>query len=285
MYNCSNAFHEAVKNGNEQKALLIFSDCVFTDEDISVEDGIELHDYFNTEEDLSIGQATSNEISFSLFNDDRLLNNYEFGDFLATLGVHVGTDAYQQYGQVMLTTQYATYIGNDSYPFITRNGMALVQPSFAVRSILAYDGKVWCFDGQGHFAVFFFTFNMDALRAFRKARRHDFQHLHFALSARHRVHGSPLFHKIGGGLLRGATANDNFCLGVTLDCFAYRLAAFPLRLSRYRAGVDDIEVGVFQLPRNLVTECFQATDNRAALHVIYLTTECIYNRLHRSSPN
>ena len=154
MYNCSNAFHEAVKNGNEQKALLIFSDCVFTDADISVENGIEFHDYFNTEEDLSIGQATSNEISFSLFNDDRLLNNYEFGDFLATLGVHVGTDAYQQYGQVMLTTQYATYIGNDSYPFITRNGMALVQPSFAVRSILAYDGKVWCFDGQGHFAVY-----------------------------------------------------------------------------------------------------------------------------------
>ena len=40
MYNCSDAFHEAVKNGNEQKALLIFSDCVFTDADISVENGI-----------------------------------------------------------------------------------------------------------------------------------------------------------------------------------------------------------------------------------------------------
>ena len=79
MYACSEAFHEAVRNGNDQKALLIFSDCVFTDDDISVETGIEFHDYFNMEEDLSIGQTTSNEVSYSLFNDDRLLNDYLFG--------------------------------------------------------------------------------------------------------------------------------------------------------------------------------------------------------------
>ena len=104
MYSASSAFHEAVRNGKEQKALLIFPDCVFTDDDISVDDGIEFHDYFNVEEDLGIGQTTSNEISFSLFNDDRLLNDYEFGDFLATLGVLVGEDAYQPYGSVMVNT-------------------------------------------------------------------------------------------------------------------------------------------------------------------------------------
>ena len=116
MYNCSSAFHQAVASGNEQKALLIFSDCVFTDVDISVDAGIEFHDYFNTEEDLCIGQTPSNEISYSLFNDARLLNDYAFGDFLATLGVLIGTDVYQPNGTVMMHTNIATYVGFAEYP-------------------------------------------------------------------------------------------------------------------------------------------------------------------------
>lgn len=155
MYQCSEAFHAAVANGNDQKALLIFSDCVFTDSDINVDGGIEFHDYFNTEEDISIGQALSNEISFGLFNDDRLLNDYEFGDFLATLGVLIGTDDYQPVGNAMVITRYATYIGNHVYPFVMRNGTPLsVQPSFPVTSLLAYDGKVWCFNDDGKYAVY-----------------------------------------------------------------------------------------------------------------------------------
>lgn len=155
MYPCSDAFHEAVRNGNDQKALLIFSDCVFTDDDISVDTGIEFHDNFNGEKDIAIGQTPSNEISFALFNDARLLNGYEFGDFLATLGVLLSTDQYSARGNVMVTTTYATYIGNSEYPFVTRNGNTLAsQPSFGVYSILAYDGKVWCFGNNGQHAVY-----------------------------------------------------------------------------------------------------------------------------------
>ena len=155
MYPASADFHRAVANGNEQKALLIFSDCVFDDDDISVENGIEFNDYFNTEEDLSIGQATSNEISFSLFNDDRLLNDYEFGDFLATLGVLIGTDSYYPLGNVMMQTNMARYVGNIAYPFITRNGTALqVQPSFPIASLLGYNGNVFCFSNDGRYVVY-----------------------------------------------------------------------------------------------------------------------------------
>lgn len=155
MYPASEAFHNAVKNGNEQKALLIFKDCVFTDDDISVDTGIEFHDYFNIEEDIAIGQAPSNEISFSLFNDDRLLNNYEFGDFLATLGVQIAEEAYHHYGTVMMNTNKATYIGYNEPPFITRNNLAIAsQPSFPVASLLGYDGKVWCFSNDGRYAVY-----------------------------------------------------------------------------------------------------------------------------------
>ena len=69
MYSASNDFHTAVANGAHQIALLIFDDAVFTNDDINVSSGIEFHDYFNTETDLSIGQALSNEINFSIFND------------------------------------------------------------------------------------------------------------------------------------------------------------------------------------------------------------------------
>ena len=155
MYQASQAFHDAIANGNEQKALLIFADCVFSNGDINVENGIEFRDYFNLEENLAIGQATSNEILFSLFNDERLLNDYAFGDFQATLGVLVGTDTYQQFGSVMMTTNFAGWIGSDTYPFLKRNNAVVSsQPSFAVKSMIGYNGKVWAFSDDGRYAVY-----------------------------------------------------------------------------------------------------------------------------------
>ena len=155
MYNCSDEFHKAVAAGNPQKALLIFSDCVFTDEDINVENGIQFSDYFNTEEDLMIGQATSNEIRFSLFNDDRTLNNYKFGEFEALLGVEYATQNYVQSAPVTIVTGKATYTGWNEYPYIKRNGTALsAQPSFPVKAILAYDGKVYAFSNSGACVVY-----------------------------------------------------------------------------------------------------------------------------------
>lgn len=157
MYSCSSKFHQAVASDAEQKALLIFSDCVFTDEDISVEEGIEFHDYFNTEEDLAIGQANSNELSFSLFNDARLLNNYKFGDFTALLGVLTGETGYVQTGTAsIISTQLGNrYDGYTEYPYLRRNGNAVgVQPSFAVRSLLCYDGKIYAFGASRQYAVY-----------------------------------------------------------------------------------------------------------------------------------
>ena len=158
MYSCSDAFHEAVQNGNEQKALLIFSDCVFTDDDISVEDGIEFRDYFNTDEDLSIGQANSNEISFTLFNDDRVLNSYAFGDFTATLGVQTGSTTYtrNETENVRVVAGNSTWIGNSTSPYLKRNGTAVANgPDWPVESLLCYDGKVYAFgDRSARYAVY-----------------------------------------------------------------------------------------------------------------------------------
>jgi len=150
VYNVSNAFHQAVAQGKPQMAMLIFPDAVFTNPDINVDNGIEFGDYFNTNEDVSIGMAPSNELRFSLFNDARLLNNYEFGDFLATVGVLISTETYTTNANCRCTTSVATYTGHNTTPYLRRGGVGVSSPaSFPVKSILGYDGKVWAFSADG----------------------------------------------------------------------------------------------------------------------------------------
>ena len=145
MYQASSDFHEAVAAGAHQIALLIFSDAVFTNADINVSVGIEFNDYFNTEENLAIGQALSNEISFNLFNDSGLLNEYEFGDFLATIGVQIGEETVTASGKVRADSAGHSYVAYDSSPYLKRDGVAVSQqPGVPVRGILIYGGYVYC---------------------------------------------------------------------------------------------------------------------------------------------
>lgn len=155
MYSASSAFHNAVANGAHQIAMLIFDDCVFTNDDINVSKGIEFNDYFNTEEDLSIGQALSNEIVFSLFNDERLLNDYEFGEFLATIGALISETTFVTHSSIYVQSESNTYTAHQQKPYLKRNGVALsVQPNYQVNSILIYKGKVYVFDVRGGYKVY-----------------------------------------------------------------------------------------------------------------------------------
>lgn len=145
MYQASEAFHTAVANAAHQIALLIFDDAVFTNDDINVTAGIEFNDYFNTDEDLSIGRALSNHISFSIFNDHGLLNNYEFGDFTATIGAQIGNETITQQGIVYAESASHTYTAYSSSPYLKRDGTAVSsQPARAIKSMLIYDGTVYC---------------------------------------------------------------------------------------------------------------------------------------------
>ena len=125
MYPASADFHNAVKNGNPQMPLLIFPNAVFTAEDIDVNAGIEFDDLFNTEENTSIGQALMNNIRFTLFNDNQLLNDYEFGEFIATIGVQIDESTYTQEGNISVTCGNNTYVATSSSPYLTRNGTAM----------------------------------------------------------------------------------------------------------------------------------------------------------------
>lgn len=150
MYPASNAFHAAVQNHNPQKILLIFPDAVFSNEDVDVESGVEFQDDFNLEEDTAIGQTPSNEISFSLFNDFGDLNEYEFGEFTATLGVRLTSEAYTETGTCSAIIGSDVYTGHDTAPYVKKNGTALgSQPGFPVRSLLVMDETVYAIGPDG----------------------------------------------------------------------------------------------------------------------------------------
>jgi len=145
MYSASSAFHQAVASGAHQIALMIFDDAVFTNSDIDVSRGIEFNDYFNTEEDLSIGQALSNELYFTLFNDSRLLNNYAFGDFLATIGAKIGDETVLAFGTVRVDSASHSYVAYSTSPYLRRDGTAVTsQPAMPIDTILIYGGTVYC---------------------------------------------------------------------------------------------------------------------------------------------
>lgn len=155
MYPCSSAFHTAVSKGNDQKILMIFSDLVLTGEDIDIDTGLEFDDTFNSDEDLTIGKALSNELRFTVFNDNRLLNSYKFGEFIATIGVYIGESEYERRGNVWISTTYAKYTGLTTYPYLLRNDVAVASPpNFSVVSLLSYDGKVWAFGPSGQCACY-----------------------------------------------------------------------------------------------------------------------------------
>jgi len=155
VYNASSAFHTACQGNAPQIALLIFEDAIFSNSDINVQNGLEFHDYFNTEEDISIGQALSNETRFTLFNDARLLNDYGFGEFQATLGVRISTGTYSDNSNVIAYDGNVIWRGRSSSPYLTRNGTAVSsQPSFPVWSIAIYGTKVYAFGSNGQCKIY-----------------------------------------------------------------------------------------------------------------------------------
>ena len=152
MYNASAAFHQAVKDNKPQIALLIFDDSntVLTNEDIELSKGIDFHDYFCTEDDLTIGQTISNEIEFTVLNDKNYLDSFAFGKFKATLGVQIADETYKQTNNCRIVVGSNTYYGSTTVPYLKKNSTTMTnQPWFGVRSMLCYNGLVYCFGGFG----------------------------------------------------------------------------------------------------------------------------------------
>ena len=68
-----------------------------------------------------------------------MLNDYEFGDFLATIGAQIGNETVTAQGTVRADSAEHTYVANAESPYLTRDGSAVAdQPGSKVISILIF---------------------------------------------------------------------------------------------------------------------------------------------------
>lgn len=97
MYTISSTLQAALAAGTPQRVLIEFPDAsaVFSNEDISINRGLELNEMFMSEKDMTAGLCPSAEISFDMLNDIGQLDNFPFGTFKAWLGARIdsGTPA------------------------------------------------------------------------------------------------------------------------------------------------------------------------------------------------
>ena len=93
MYQLPQTLAAAIAAGNPQRVLIEFTDydpvVQFSNEDIVISNGLHLSEEFNTETDLTVGQCTSAEIDFAMWNDEAQLAEFEFGTFKAYLGARI----------------------------------------------------------------------------------------------------------------------------------------------------------------------------------------------------
>lgn len=93
MYQLPQTLAAAIAAGNPQRVLIEFTDydpvVQFSNEDIVISNGLHLSEEFNTETDLTVGQCTSAEIDFTMWNDAEQLSEFEFGTFKAYLGARI----------------------------------------------------------------------------------------------------------------------------------------------------------------------------------------------------
>lgn len=72
-----------------QRIVFQFANTIISNEDVDVEGGVDFHEVFCSETNLTIGLTPSSEISFGLLNDDGHWNDFTFGAFNAYIGVRL----------------------------------------------------------------------------------------------------------------------------------------------------------------------------------------------------
>ncbi len=161
MYPASVKFHEAAQSESPKtRVLLRFGDTLLTNEDINLESGdvVKLvEDLIPREEkELTIGITPSSELTATINNDHRLLDNFSFGPCTAQLAAMTesGGIAYSIANCMTVmrfgANQELRFEGWSSRPYLTINGYApTAQPPWAVYSILTVGNGVYCFAPDG----------------------------------------------------------------------------------------------------------------------------------------
>lgn len=150
----SSTFHAAVLAGAPQSAYLRFEDDIFSNEDIDVSGGgLRWNQAFCNETDLKIGATMSASLSCELLNENKVLQDYEFGEFHAWLGVRISNIEQDTFmglasGGTGVTTR-SVMLGS-SPNWILVDGTALgSQPAFEPVSMVVDGGKVYAVSVTG----------------------------------------------------------------------------------------------------------------------------------------
>ena len=106
MVTLSTKMQNAIAAGAPQRFMLEFPDSqgrygasyvtIFSNEEISVSAGVRMDAAFNSDQELTIGSCPSTEIQFTLLNDKRQLENFNFGECKAYMGVKIEAPATSQ---------------------------------------------------------------------------------------------------------------------------------------------------------------------------------------------
>ena len=163
----SQAYKDAIKNGNSQRVFIDMGDVILTNEDSSVTSGgLKFEDRFNEETELTFGATPSNSISVALINRDGFFDDYDFGKINASVGVMISSSRYNRSGSVTVEIgkNGKRFVGQTIVPYLLEDGVACaIQPEFAVRSIVVDNGTVYCFGASSNDVM---AFKMNAWNEF-----------------------------------------------------------------------------------------------------------------------
>lgn len=135
MYNVSNDYHNLIKNGAEQNLLITFEDMYVMASQGDIEsDGASFDDFFNTGDEIKIGEVSSNVFSVNLMNVSGLLSDYSFGIGKPFIGVMTGV--FTSSRATGLNAYSETKIGSTTYYFRGRDtGLTINNVSYSTSPV------------------------------------------------------------------------------------------------------------------------------------------------------
>lgn len=152
MLKVSEAFRTAIRNGAPQRALLRFSNATFGNSDISITGGgIRLTEIINGDNNLHYGLCSSARLEVSLLNSFGQLEDFEFGEFRASLGVLTKTEKlpYDSWSFVVTQQGNVFTVGSDGQLYV--NGkLANMQISWPLRLIALDENTLYAFGDGGN---------------------------------------------------------------------------------------------------------------------------------------
>lgn len=162
MYAGNAAFAEAIRDRHAQHMLALFPSFCLTDEDVSVDGGIQYNEYLNTDEDITMGKALQSEVSLSLINRDGCLSEL---DFTQSFALRLGVETTSEYVPHTIPSGYDLAIIMDVdgiavqvYASTTGRSVVCGTTSYAVsaspRALLAHDRKLYVAGENGLIAVY-----------------------------------------------------------------------------------------------------------------------------------